>query len=168
MQPILPGPTRRGVLAGGLALLALAGCSDSSPPPSGRGPDVKPNDPDRPTMDTVRAEKVALLGEYDTALAARPELAKELAPLRAAHAAHLVALGAPTQIDATPSPSPGPAESRDAMLRRLAAAEKAAAQERISQCAGLRSGTLARLLAAIGGAEAAHESVLRDLAGGAG
>lgn len=165
-QPPLPGLTRRGVLVGGFVLAVLTACSDSSPPrPAGQGPGIAPSDPDRPAMDTVRAEKAALLAEYDAAVAARPELAKDLAPLRAAHAAHLVALGAPTQIDASPSPSAGPTESRDALLRRLAAAEKAAAHERISQCAGLRSGPLARLLAAIGGAEAAHESVLRDLVG---
>lgn len=167
-QPSRPGLTRRGVLAGGVALAVLAACSDSTPPrPDGQGPGVAPSDPDRPTLDTVRAEKMALLGEYDAALAARPELAKDLAPLRAAHVAHLEALGAPTQIDATPSPSARPAQSRDAVLRGLATAEKEAARKRISQCAGLRSGELARLVAAIGGAEAAHESVLRDLAGGA-
>ncbi|MGQ0468085.1 MAG: hypothetical protein ACT4QG_22555 [Sporichthyaceae bacterium] len=163
VQPL----TRRTVLAGGLALAALAGCSDGSPPPSGQAPDVTPNDPDRPTLDTVRAEKAALIAEYDTALAARPELAKDLAPLRAAHSAHLVALGGQTPVDASPSPSPAVPEGRDAVLKRLASAEKSAAAKRIEQCAGLRSGELARLLAAIGAAEAAHESVVRGLTGGA-
>ncbi|MGQ0845495.1 MAG: hypothetical protein ACT4QF_15335 [Sporichthyaceae bacterium] len=157
-------PTRRGAVAGALAL-ALTACSDSPPPPSGRAPDVAPNDPDAPTLAAARAETVALLREYDAAVADRPELAGELAPLRAAHEAHLEKLGRPAA-EATPSPTPGPGRSRAALLRGLAAAEKSAAARRVSQCQDLRSASLARLVAGIGGAEAAHASLLRDLAGG--
>ena len=161
------GPTRRTVLAAALVLVTAAACSDSSPPPpTGRPGEVPRNDPDRPTVDAVVAEKLALLREYDAALVVRPEMTKELGPLRAAHQAHLDALGQPP-IDATPSPSPTvfPA-TRAAILRRLAAAEKDAAGKRVTQCRALRSGAVARLVAAIGGAEAAHAARLRDLGGG--
>ena len=160
------GPTRRTVLAGALVLVTVAACSDSPPPPTGRPGEVPRNDPDRPIVDAVVADKLALLREYDAALVARPELAKELGSLRAAHQAHLDALGQPP-VDATPSPSPTvAAETRAAILRRLAVAEKDAAGRRVTQCRELRSGAVARLVAAIGGAEAAHAARLRDLGGG--
>lgn len=158
------GPSRRAVLTGAV-LVAAAACSDSpAPPPTGRGPAVAPDDPDRPTMDTVRAEKVAVLRDYDAALADRPELAKGLGPLRASHAAHLEALGRPPE-QASPRASAGGAQGRTTILRQLAATERSAAGRRVGQCQELRSGALARLVAAIGAAEAAHASLLRDLAG---
>ncbi len=153
------------MLGGAFALLTLAACSDSSPPPAKGAPDVGRDDPDRPIVDTVRTEKLALIREYDLALLQVPTLAKELAPLRAAHVTHLEKLGPPA---ATPSPTSvsGSGQTKAELLRGLAAAEKAAAAKRISQCRELRSGAVARLVAAIGGSEAAHASVLRDLAGG--
>lgn len=162
------GPTRRAVLVGALVLATAAACSDSAPPPpSGKPGEVPRDDPDRPVLDVARADTLTLLREYDAALIARPELAKDLRPLREAHQAHLQALGQPG-VDAAPSPTPTlGAESKAALLRRLAAAEKATAGKRVTQCKDLRSGALARIVAAVGGAEAAHASLLREL-GGAG
>lgn len=158
------GPSRRAALIGAV-LVGVAACSDSpAAPPTGKAPAGAPEDPDRPTVDTVRAEKVSVLRDYDAALAGRPELAKELGPLRATHAAHLEALG-PQPGQASPSPSPAGTQARATVLRRLAATESSAAARRVLQCRELRSGALARLVAAIGGAEAAHASLLRDLAG---
>lgn len=108
---------------------------------------------------------MALLREYDMALTVRPELADDLGPLRAAHQGHLDALGGPA---GAPSPSPSPTgdpESRTTILSRLARAESNAAARRVGQCRDLRSGELARLVAAVGGAEAAHASRLRELGG---
>lgn len=124
------------------------------------------NDPDRPIVDAVRAEKAALLREYDAAATARPELAADLDPLRAAHQRHLDLLGGPP---AETTPSAGPTAgiaSRAALLRQLASAEKNAAGTRVTQCTQLRSGELARLVASIGGSEAAHAARLQSLGAG--
>lgn len=132
----------------------------------------------------------ALLAAYDAAIAAQPDLEPTLAPLRADHAAHLVGLvpGAPTTpagpadpaagTSATPTPAPSspsfatgegtpagssagsPAQSPRALaLAALAAKERAAAAARVDDAMSAQ-GSLARLLASIGGCEASHASLL--------
>lgn len=142
----------------------------------------------------VAADETALLAAYDKALAAHPELAAALAPLRDDHARHLAAVlpGSPTP-SAPPTSTPASTVARTAttsaaptsaaasnavassagppgaaglgpapVLGQLAALEAAAAAARLNDFpAG--SGSLARLLASIGGCEAAHASVLRAI-----
>lgn len=132
----------------------------------------------------VADDELALIAAYDAAIAAQPELESTLAPLRADHAAHLVGLrpGAttappsskPTSATPTATPSPAnpsvgssapagsPAESaRTETLAALAARERIAAAARVDDLMSTDDGSLARLLASIGGCEAAHASLLR-------
>jgi len=172
------GVTRRTVLswsALGWSALAgvvgLSGCTYDPRPPE------PPPDPDTVLRDRIVADKRALLASYDATARRHPGLGKRLAPLRADHAAHMAALGAPEPTStgpATPGPAtptgsaPGagatapavPAAPR-AAVRALVAAEAAAAALRVRDCVAANSPDLARLLAAIGGCEAAHAALLR-------
>lgn len=130
----------------------------------------------------VADDERALIAAYDTAIEAMPELEPVLAPLRADHAAHLVGLtpGAPTtpassvaNTSATPTPTPSaaagsaatgppnsPAQSlRAQTLSALTAKERAAAAARVDDLMSAE-GSLARLLASIGGCEASHAGLL--------
>lgn len=114
-----------------------------------------------------------LIAAYDSAVAAYPELAARLQPLRANHVRHLDGLvpGAsaklPAAAPATPTPTLTPSapaapttEPPPGVLAGLASLEHTAAGDRVNDVAAT-SGSLARLLASIGGCEAAHESLLR-------
>lgn len=103
-----------------------------------------------------------MLLAYDTAAAAHPDLASVLAPLRADHAAHLQGLlpSAVTSPAAIASSNPVASISpSDAVLVDLATLERAAAAARLTDVAAT-GGSLARLLASIGGCEAAHAALL--------
>jgi hypothetical protein len=129
----------------------------------------------------VAAAEQALLAAYDAVAVAHPELAGRLAPFRADHAAHLQGLvpGATpsTTTSATTAPSStapsstapsstasaGPPLSSPpastAILHQLADLERSAAAARLGDVA-TTSGSLARLIASIGGCEAAHAALL--------
>jgi hypothetical protein len=177
----VPPLSRRSVLQlGGVTALALlGGCTggdDGPATPGGKGAEP---DPDLALLTTAIADKQDLLDTYDAALSAHPPLAARIRPLREDHAAHLAALTAiqekktgrpdlPTsEPSATgsprPSSNPGPVvpTDRDQAVEALAKADLAAAGRRIGQCESARDPELARLLASIGGSEAAHTAVLR-------
>jgi len=166
----------------------LAGCrhsSDRAAPatpsraPSPTPPAAHPNSPatpartvaPTPTVDPVVARAAAaesdLLLAYESAALTHPELASLLTPLRADHAAHLWGL-LPTAVT-TPPASTGPTVAGsspvastappDPVLAQLASLERAAAAARLTDVAAT-SGSLARLLASIGGCEAAHAALL--------
>jgi hypothetical protein len=134
----------------------------------------------------VAAAEQALLAAYDAVAVAHPELAGRLTPFRADHAAHLQGLvpGATpsTTTSATTAPSTtapvstapvssapsstasaGPPLSSPpastAILHQLADLERSAAAARLGDVA-TTSGSLARLIASIGGCEAAHAALL--------
>jgi hypothetical protein len=146
-----------------VTMAGLAGCSNSSPADKGASGGGKAEDPDTAVLAEAVADTRALMARYDDAPAS---IRKKIIALRADHQAHLEALGATTMVTPTPSasvkPSPGPAALAD-----LAAAEKTTADRRVDQCRRAKSADLARLLASIGGCEAAHAKALDDLAGGA-
>jgi hypothetical protein len=166
-----PGPTRRTLLGAALStavLAATSACSKSrSAPPNGGGSSGKGSaDPDPGLLAGLRSAEAGLITQYDAVLAQFPELAVKLAPLRADHAGHLAAAGgtAPASAPAaTPTPTPAAGASATA-LAGLAGAERAAANSRIGDCGTAHGPELARLLASIGGCEAAHSAVLTDLA----
>jgi hypothetical protein len=144
-------------------MAGLAGCSNSSPGDNGASGGGKTEDPDTAVLAEAVAETRDLIARYDRAPAS---IRKKIIALRADHQAHLEALGATTMVTPSPSatvaPSPGPAALSD-----LAAAEKTAADRRVDQCKRAKSADLARLLASIGGCEAAHAKALDDLGAGA-
>jgi hypothetical protein len=177
-------------LLGVCVLGTVAGCRPSKKSDDGAtAPPVSPSAsstssgrvaPPQALADRAAEDERALIAAYDDAIDTAPELEPVLAPLRADHAAHLVGLapgaptapaGSPAGTSATPTPTPSaagstanvpssPAQSQRAQtLSTLAARERAAAAARIDDLMSA-DGSLARLLASIGGCEASHASLL--------
>lgn len=154
--------------------MALAGGCTGDEGPDSPGADGGEPDPDLDLLARAIGEKQALLDDYAAATARHAQLTDRLAPMRADHEAHLAALTgfrpdvpAPAAApSAAPSASASPtapavADDRARAVEDLAAAEQRAANRRIGQCGTARDPKLARLLASIGGSEAAHTAVLR-------
>jgi hypothetical protein len=155
-------PTRRSVVAGGLAALAL-------PVLGGCERDTKPARPPRPDPDVVRADEAAareraLLAAYDAAVAAVPALAARLTPLRAEHALHLAALGVPERPTTSPpalrATAPPQPTDPPALLAALADLERRTAVAHGDE-AVLAGRGLAAVLAALAASEASHPVALR-------
>ncbi|MFJ4972284.1 hypothetical protein [Streptomyces sp. NPDC088755] len=162
------GTTRRGALTatGALALGAvLTGCGDDDKGP-GRG------GPGRTEAEAVRVEKrlrtaaartaAVTLAQYDLAARSHPALAKGLAPLRAAVREHTEALSAGGGKAVPAAPGPVAADAR-AAVRELAAAERRRADAH-AEALLTAEPELARLLASVAGAAAAHAYLLTELA----
>ncbi len=170
----VPPPSRRTVLqlAGLTTFALLSGCTggdDGPDTPGGRGAEP---DPDLALLATAIADKQGMLAAYEITLTRHPQLAGRLEPMRDDHAAHLAELSAQQEKKGRPdvpapepsasaSPTGAPPSDRDQAVELLAKAELAAAGRRVGQCKSARSSELARLLASIGGCEAAHTAVLR-------
>ncbi len=162
-----PGPSRRTVVLGlaGVALATVTSCtSDDSPGNAGPGP-VGQQDPDATLVVAFVTDKRGLVDLYEATISRFPGLTGRLTPLREDHSAHLRVLndfvGRPLNPSATPATTPSAVPGdRDRALGALASAETAAAGRRIGQCESARNPELARLIAAIGGCEAAHAAVL--------
>ena len=152
----------------------------STSAPASPRPSVAALSADQLVAQRVAAAEQALVAAYDAVVVGHPELAGRLAPFRADHAAHLQGLVP----GATPSSSPsnsapsnsGPATNSPsgtaaagpplssppastAILHQLANLERDAAAARLGDVA-TTSGSLARLIASIGGCEAAHAALL--------
>jgi len=194
-----PSLSRRAALRllGAALLASVAGCRPSKKSDGEGAPSSGATSGRAPATRTPAAKALAarvadderqLIAAYDAAIAAQPELTPMLEPLRANHAAHLVALvpgsatssASPRPTSATPTPSAGsaagnssgatgnssgaagsPAQSpRAQTLAGLAARERAAAAARVDGLMSADDGSLARLLASIGGCEAAHAALL--------
>ncbi|MFB8144813.1 hypothetical protein [Streptomyces parvus] len=172
------GTTRRGALTatGALALGAvLTGCGGDDEGAGGKRP---AHSGARAT--TAKAEKALrekavrdgalLLAQYDLVAEAHPAAAAGLVPLRAAVAEHGKALapprtkGEPKKGDDAPPAPPGPVSADPkAAVRELAAAERRRADAHTE--ALLSAGPeLARLLASVAAAAAAHAYLLTELA----
>ncbi|MFF8017121.1 hypothetical protein [Streptomyces sp. NPDC007929] len=163
------GPRRRSLLAAAPAALALAGCTGTD---SGG-----PADEDAPAADRARAraarDSEGLVERYDAVIAARPGLAGRLGPLREEVVRHARAFGGGRKASpsASPSFSPSPSASsspsvtvpdndKDA-LAGLAAAERELADRRTKALGGV-PGEVARLLASVAAAGAAHVYLLTE------
>ncbi|MFJ1591496.1 hypothetical protein ACIOD0_14780 [Kitasatospora albolonga] len=163
------GTTRRGALTatGALALGAvLTGC----------GGDEKSTDRSRPARadaGAVRAERklraaeahtaALTLAHYDLAAEAHPALADGLAPLRAAvreHTRALAAAGGKATVPAAPVPV---STDPKAAVKELAAAERRRADAH-AEALLTAEPELARLLASVAAAAAAHAYLLTELA----
>ncbi|MEU1519683.1 hypothetical protein ABZ490_47510 [Streptomyces sp. NPDC005811] len=184
------GPRRRTLLASAAGAALLVGCSsgseDSEEVASG-SPSVTERARARAAEDSG-----GLLARYDTVLAAHPTLAERLAPLRAEVVRHVEAFGdggeatsaaSPSGSAAVPSASAAapsgsaaasasstppaaatataaPVTEKDA-LAALAAAERELADRRTSALLDV-PGELARLLASVAAAGAAHAYLLTE------
>ncbi|MEV8551068.1 hypothetical protein AB0L04_14730 [Streptomyces glaucescens] len=168
------GPRRRTLLASAAGAALLSGCTAGSEDSGGRG--AGPSAADR-----VRARAASdsgrLAERYDAVLAAHPGLAERLAPLRTEVVRHRQAFGggvkpsAPGSPPASPSASAAPPVSaapavpgdEKAALTELAAAERALADRRAKALMDV-PGELARLLASVAAAGAAHAYLLTEAA----
>jgi hypothetical protein len=197
----LPLLTRRTLLRalGVAAVGLLAGCRSAKRPAAARASVTSPAphssspplplassavaqptlSPDESLARRVAVAETALVAAYDAAAVQHPELAGQLAPFRADHAAHADALlpgaASPAPRIAAPSstapsstpPSSAPLSSTapsstpppNPIIAALAALEGSAAAARVDDLA-TTTGSLARLLASIGGCEAAHAALL--------
>ncbi|MGW2721560.1 hypothetical protein [Streptomyces sp. NPDC001492] len=159
------GPRRRSVLASAAGAALLVGCSaGGSEESAGGSPSVTEKARARAARDSV-----GLLGRYDAVIAAHPAVAEQLGALRAEVGRHVEAFGGTVAkaSPATPDPaSPSaavPANQKEA-LGGLAAAERALADRRIAALLDV-PGELARLLASVAAAGAAHVYLLTEGAG---
>ena len=148
------GPRRRSLLASAAGAALLVGCSADPDSADGGGtPSVTARVRARAAQDSA-----GLLERYDAVLAVHPALAERLRPLRAQVAAHAKAFGtaapSPSPTASTPSPPAVPAAEKDA-LTQLAAAERALADRRAKALLDVE-GELARLMASVAAAGAAH------------
>ncbi|MDQ0751655.1 hypothetical protein QF034_005886 [Streptomyces africanus] len=158
------GPRRRTLFAVGPAALALAGCTAG-----GEGPGASHDGPsaaERRARARAARDSEGLVERYDAVIAARPGLAERLRPLREASVRHARAFGAGPGRKASPSPSPSssagavPGSDKDA-LAALAAAERELADRRAQALLDV-PGELARLLASVAAAGAAHVYLLTE------
>ncbi len=173
------GPRRRTLLASAAAAGAalLAGCTGG---PDSGDPVPVPSAADRARARAAR-DSEALAGRYAAVIAAYPGLAGRLGPLREETVRHAEAFGAArgaspsasAPASAAPSASPSaPASARAAgpgsvpvtekeALVMLAGAERELADRRTRQLASV-PGELARLLASVAAAGAAHVYLLTE------
>lgn len=153
--------SRRGLLLGGVGLLALAGCSGDDSEDSDNGSGTEKNPP-RGTpelapdvavataaLERIRATRAAV----DATSTRHPELGRDLADVREMHAAHEASL-----VDAVPErarPDTPPATyavppRRRVAARRLAVVEGDLHEALDSLALRAESGDFARLLASMG------------------
>ncbi|MFD5298418.1 hypothetical protein ACFWJU_24805 [Streptomyces mutabilis] len=169
-SPRLPsGPRRRSLLASAAGAALLVGCSGGSD--SGdRGGELSAS---KRARARAARDSESLAGRYAAVIAAHPGLAERLRPLREEVVRHAEAFGAvrAASPDASPSvsaraagPEDGvgavPASEKDA-LALLAAAERELTERRTGALAGV-PGELARLLASVAAAGAAHVYLLTE------
>ncbi|WP_406333231.1 hypothetical protein [Streptomyces sp. NBC_00203] len=184
-----PGPRRRTLLASAAGTLVLAGCStpeQSTDTTAGSTPSAADQARARAARDSE-----TLAGRYTAVIAVHPALAERLSPLHAEVVRHAQAFGgtgsspsaspsATASSPASPSASPSPSDSASASaasahpsaspsvpvrekdaLSDLASAERTLADERTKALLEV-PGELARLLASVAAAGAAHAFLLTE------
>jgi hypothetical protein len=160
----LLGPRRRSLLASAAGAALLVGCSTDADDSGTTGGSESAAERARAR---AASDSNTLLQHYDAVLAAHPTLADRLDPLRAEVVRHAAAFGGSSSTPsatATASPSASatavPAPPSDA-LTDLATAERALADRRAKALLDL-PGELARLLASVAAAGAAHAYLLTE------
>ncbi|MFE8012711.1 hypothetical protein ACFU3O_08225 [Streptomyces antibioticus] len=180
-------PRRRTLLVSAAGAALLAGCSSGPRDSGGSGKEDESAGGSPSVTERARAraarESQALVGRYDAVLAAHPALTERLAPLRAEVVRHVEAFGGPPKASPTPSPTaPSPSDlsssapsssvpsgsasasapvsAKDAVAA-LAAAERTLADSRAAALLEV-PGELARLLASVAAAGAAHAYLLTE------
>lgn len=159
-------PTRRTVLGGSAAMLAVAtmatvGTAATGCTSVGRA-EAPTAGPEVTLLDGVIQSEAALIALYDAVLAAHQGLAGRLKTPRDHHVQHLTVLRrhyVPGTTTGTATPTPRPVASAPATetgsLSALRAAERKAAAARADEVRRASPG-LAQLLAAIGACESGH------------
>lgn len=171
--PRMPsGPRRRSLLASAAGAALLVGCSPGSDTDGTGG---SPSAADRARARAAR-DSAELVERYDAVLTVHPALAERLQPLRAEVVRHAEAFGGTAARAATPSASasaspsapsapsataPAVPSDEKGALAALAAAERTLADRRTEALVEL-PGELARLLASVSAAGAAHVFLLTE------
>lgn len=162
------GPRRRTLLASAAGAALLVGCSsgsDQTEESTGGSPSVAERARTRAARDSR-----GIVERYDAVITAYPGLAERLGVLRAEAVRHAEAFGGTTTATASasptvpgsPAPSVVPGTEKDA-LAGLAAAERSLADARAKSLLEV-PGELARLLASVAAAGAAHAYLLTEAA----
>ncbi|MDX6222788.1 MAG: hypothetical protein QOD91_1842 [Frankiales bacterium] len=167
-------PTRRALLAAGAttAVAAVAGCGRAAAPVAvgATGSASTTGSPTSAAVVTTTAKPPAtwavavaagergLLASYDAVTKAHPSLKTALAPLRAAHAAHVKALKVSGKGKALAGLPAGQAQA----LSRLAAAEQNASDTTAAVCVTCPT-EAAALLGSIAAADASHVVLLHAI-----
>ncbi|MEU1441449.1 MULTISPECIES: hypothetical protein [Streptomyces] len=164
------GPRRRSLFASAAGAFVLVGCS--APEPSTVTTVRSPSAADLTRARAAR-DSESLAARYAAVITAHPPLAGRLKPLRAEVVRHAQAFGGSgtagsrpsgspsASASAHPSPSPTvPAQEKDA-LADLATAERTLADQRTKALLTV-PGELARLLASVAAAGAAHAFLLTE------
>ncbi|MER6375633.1 hypothetical protein ABT255_46585 [Streptomyces mirabilis] len=164
------GPRRRSLFASAAGAFVLVGCS--APEPSTVTTVRSPSAADLTRARAAR-DSESLAARYAAVITAHPPLAGRLKPLRAEVVRHAQAFGGSgtagsrpsgspsASASAHPSPSPTvPAQEKDA-LADLATAERTLADQRTKSLLTV-PGELARLLASVAAAGAAHAFLLTE------
>ncbi|WP_246203623.1 hypothetical protein [Streptomyces tailanensis] len=158
------GPRRRSLLVGAAGVGLLVGCSAG-----GEGSDAAGGGPSVVEKARARAAKDSggLVERYDAVIAAHPDLAALLTPLRAEVVRHVQAFGggkrtatASASPSGSASPSPAPTDPK-AALTELAAAERKLADRRAKALLEV-PGEVARLMASVAAAGAGHAYLLTE------
>jgi hypothetical protein len=157
------GPRRRTLLAtlAGAGALLTACSADGDSADSGRG--APSASQDRRLRTRAARDSADLLGRYDDALTARPALDGRIGPLRAEVQRHVKAFGGaavPEKPAGAPSPTASPVAEKD-ILKALAAAERDLSDRRLAALVDAPD-ELARLLASVAAAGAAHAYLLTE------
>ncbi|MBT2675604.1 hypothetical protein [Streptomyces sp. SD31] len=163
------GPRRRTLLASAAGAALLVGCSAGAEDSDG-GTSGSPSVAERARARAAR-DSEGLVERYDAVLAAHPALTELVGPLRAEAVRHVEAFGGGRKASDSPSPSasPSPSGSPSAAvpldekeaLADLAATERALADRRAKALLAV-PGELARLLASVAAAGAAHAYLLTE------
>ncbi|WP_210592840.1 hypothetical protein [Streptomyces sp. GESEQ-35] len=160
------GPRRRSLFAAVAGTALLVGCSAES---DADGTGGSPSAADRARARAAR-DSEGMVARYDAVIAVHPALAERLRPLRTEAARHAEAFGGTPSKTASPSASsPSASESPVATepgadktaLAELAAAERALADRRTETLLDM-PGELARVLASVAAAGAAHAYLLTE------
>lgn len=152
---------RQGLTAAAVLLGAgvLAACSsgDGSTTTATAAPTAA--NPLAPTL----TDEAALIALYDQSIAALPDLAKFLQPIRDQHAEHLSALGGSAEQQASATASSTLAADPTAAIATLIEAERSASKQRIDASLDATDAQTVRTLVYIAASEAAHVPALKDL-----
>ncbi|MET8475288.1 hypothetical protein ABZY90_37500 [Streptomyces sp. NPDC006422] len=162
--PARSGPRRRTLIASLAGAALLTGCSGAEGGADG-GSGAPAAAQEKRLRTKAARESADLLGQYDQALAARPALTERLGPLRAEVERHVKAFGGkslPSGAAAPPGrkPAAGPASEKD-ILKALSVAEQALSDRRMTALVDAPA-ELARLLASVAAAGAAHAYLLSE------
>lgn len=156
---------RQGLMAAATVAGAavLAACSSDATPSGSSAAAASAS------ADPAITDEIALLALYDRTIAALPDLARYLAPIRDQHAQHVTALGGSPDLGSagatagTASAAPGIAADPTAAITTLIDAERSAAKQRIDASVDATAPERVRTLVFIAASEASHVPTLKDL-----